>query len=38
MPNLDIFKHYEKPQRGSRFKKDLIELRGAECEQCKNSV
>ena len=35
--NTDIFIKYDTPQRTEKFKKQLIQLRGHQCECCKNS-
>ena len=34
--NTDIFIKYDTPQRTEKFKKQLIQLRGHQCECCKN--
>lgn len=37
MVNIEIFKKYDSPKRGYKFTKSLIELRGHQCECCKNT-
>lgn len=37
MSNLNIFKKYNTPQKGYKFYKDLIKIRGHKCECCGNT-
>lgn len=35
--NIEIFRKYDSPQKTQKFKKELIEIRGNQCECCKHT-